>query len=239
MDKLLLVFLLLLTMTLHAQTEKSGVDGSNFYLADLTNELQIEWPKNRNINIVFHGHSVPSGYFKTPVVNSLAAYPQLVFHKIKELYPYAVVNVITTARGGENAEKGALRFDSDVLIHKPDLLFIDYALNDRNIGLERAYTAWDMMIKKALVKGIKVILLTPSPDTKLDHTNPENELAKHAEQIRKLAAENNVGLADSYKAFGFLFSDKVELDKYMAQFNHPNEIGHELIAKEIMKWFNK
>jgi lysophospholipase L1-like esterase len=232
-------FILFVILPFIAFGQQTQVADSATYLNDLKNEMQVLWPKNRTINIVFHGHSVPSGYFKTPVVNSLAAYPQLVFQKVKELYTYAVVNEITTAKGGENAEKGALRFDSDVLIYKPDLLFIDYALNDRNIGLERAYKAWDEMIKKALAKGIKVILLTPSPDAKLDNANPENELAKHAAQIRKLAAENNVGLADSYKAFAFLYSDKVELDKYMAQFNHPNELGHELIAKEIMKWLKK
>lgn len=237
MDKLILIFLVLLTYALDAQTGKSEIADPGLYLNDLKNELQIEWPKSHTINIVFHGHSVPSGYFKTPVVNTLGAYPHLVLKKLKERYPYAVINVITTAKGGENAEKGALRFDTDVLIHKPDLLFIDYALNDRNIGLERAYKAWDEMIKKALAKGIKVILLTPSPDTKLDNADPENELAKHAAQIRKLAAENNVGLADIYKSFAFLYSDKVELDTYMAQFNHPNELGHELIAEEIFKWF--
>lgn len=219
--------------------QQNQVADSATYLSAIKNDLQVKWSKNRTINLVFHGHSVPSGYFKTPIVNTLGAYPYLVLKKIKEQYPYAVVNTIVTAIGGENAEKGALRFDSDVLIHKPDLLFIDYALNDRNIGLERAYKAWDEMIKKALSKGIKVILLTPSPDAKLDNANPENELAKHAAQIRKLAAENNVGLVDSYKAFAFLYSDKAELDKYMAQFNHPNELGHELIAGEILKWFNK
>ena len=26
--------------------------------------MQIKWPRNRTINIVFHGHSVPAGYFK-------------------------------------------------------------------------------------------------------------------------------------------------------------------------------
>jgi len=237
MRKQTFLMLLLLPLLAFGQQKQMQIADSASYLTDLKKDLQVKWSKNRTINLVFHGHSVPSGYFKTPIVNSLAAYPNLTYQKIKGLFPYAVVNVITTAKGGENAEKGALRFDSHVLIYKPDILFIDYALNDRNIGLERAYKAWDEMIKKAIAKGIKVILLTPSPDAKLDNANSENELAKHAAQIRRLAAENNVGLVDSYKAFGFLYSDKVELDKYMAQFNHPNELGHALIAKEIMKWF--
>ncbi len=231
------IFILFIFLPIVTFGQQNQVADSATYLSVIKNELQIKWSKNRTLNLVFHGHSVPSGYFRTPFVNTLGAYPHLVLKKLKEQYPYAVVNTIVTAIGGENAERGAKRFDVDVLSLKMYVLFIDYSLNDRNIGLERAYKAWDEMIKKAIAKGIKVILLTPSPDTKVDYANPDNELAKHAAQVRKLAADNNVGLADSYKAFEFLYSDKVELDKYMAQFNHPNELGHTLIANEIMKWF--
>ncbi len=146
------------------QNVESEKANPSTYLSDLKKEMQIEWPKNRTINIVFHGHSVPSGYFKTPIVNTLAAYPALVLNKIKALYPYAVVNVITTSIGGENSISGAKRFDNEVLNHQPDVLFIDYALNDRGAGLEKSYKAWDEMIKKAKRKNIKIILLTPSPD---------------------------------------------------------------------------
>ena len=62
---------------------------------------------------------------------------------LKEYYPYAVVNTITTAIGGENSEQGCLRFAGDVLTHRPDVVFIDYSLNDRGLGPERARKAWD------------------------------------------------------------------------------------------------
>lgn len=124
-----------------------------------------------------------------------------------------------------------------MLVHKPDVLFIDYALNDRGTGLEKSYKAWDEMIKKAIKKDIKVILLTPSPDQRVDFTDPNNELKKHTNQIIRLAEEHQVGLVDSYRAFSFSYSDKNELIKYMSQVNHPNEFGHELIADEIMKYF--
>ena len=167
----------------------------------------------------------------------MCAYPNVFLKKLKEIYPFAVVNVIVTAKGGENSVNGAARFESDVLIHKPDVILIDYALNDRGVGLEKAFTAWDQMIKQAKDRGIKVILLTPSPDKKVNYADPDNELKKHTEQIRRLAEENQVGLVDSYKAFEFLYADNEQLSKYMAQFNHPNELGHELIANELIKWF--
>ena len=233
------LFLPILLFGLHVfgQNTESISVGPATYLNELKTEMQVEWPNNRTINMVFHGHSVPAGYFKTPQVNTLSSYPILVLQKIKSLYPYAVVNAIVTAIGGENSLAGAKRFKKEVLSHNPDVLLIDYALNDRRAGLEKSYNAWNKMIKKAKKQGIKVILLTPSPDQRVDYDSSDNELEKHTDQIIRLAKENQVGLVDSYKAFEFLYSDKKELSKYMSQVNHPNEMGHELIAKEIIKWF--
>lgn len=232
-----LISFLLFSLVGHGQKTEWNEVKSSTYLDSIKIELQIEWPKNRTINLVFHGHSVPAGYFKTPEVNTISAYPNLVLNKIKSIYPHAVVNVIITAIGGENSIKGAERFDSDVLIHKPDVLFIDYALNDRGPGLEKSYVAWSQMIKKAKEENMKVILLTPSPDQRVDYADPENQLKKHSDQIIRLAKENQVGLVDSYKAFEFLFHRKKKLKKYMSQINHPNNKGHELIANEIFCWF--
>ena len=236
MKLILILPFILFALIINAQIISNHIADPVTYLNDLKLEMQKEWPKNRTINLVFHGHSVPAGYFKTPQVNTISAYPNQVLRKLKETYPFAVVNVIVTAIGGENSIKGAERFEAEVLVHKPVLVFIDYSLNDRGPGLEKAYAAWDQMIKKAKSLGIKIILLTPSPDQSVNYADPENLLKKHAEQVRRLAAENHVGLADSYKAFEFLYPDKEQLQKYMSQVNHPNEAGHELIANEIMKW---
>ncbi len=236
MKKILLLPVLFLVLVVQGQTVEPAIADPATYLSDLKTEMQKEWPKNRTINLVFHGHSVPAGYFKTPHVNTLAAYPNLVLKKLKAIYPFAVVNVIVTAIGGENSVKGAERFERDVICHHPDLILIDYGLNDRGCGLQKAYTAWNQMIQQAKDHGIKVILLTPSPDQSVNYSDPENDLKKHADQIRKIAAENQVGLADSFKAFGFLYPDKEQLGKHMSQVNHPNELGHELIVNELMKW---
>lgn len=237
MKKILLFPFLLFILSAHCQPIESNIADPATYLNDLRSEMQKAWPKNRTINIVFHGHSVPAGYFKTPTVNTLSAYPGLFLKKLKAIYPLAVVNVIVTAIGGENSIRGAARFKKDVLCHKPDLILIDYALNDRGAGLEKAYSAWDKMIRQAKKHGIKVILVTPSPDQTVNYADASNELKKHTDQIRRLASENQVALADSYKAFEFLYPDREKLKQYMSQVNHPNEMGHELISNEIMKWF--
>lgn len=207
------------------------------YLENIKTELDKKWPNNRTINLVFHGHSVPAGYFKTPIVNTLESYPYQVLKELKEIYPHAVINIINTSIGGENSVSGAKRFESDVLTYQPDVLFIDYALNDRRVGLEEAYKAWQKMIKKARNKDIKIILLTPSPDQKVDMLKSNTVLDQHRKQIEKLATEYGVGLVDSYELFKNRVLEGDNVSSYMSQGNHPNEKGHHLITKEIITFF--
>jgi acyl-CoA thioesterase I len=209
----------------------------NSYLEEVKKELQKKWPQNRTINLVFHGHSVPAGYFRTPEVRTLDAYPFLVWQELKKLYPTAVINVITTSIGGENSTQGQKRFKTEVLNHRPDVLFIDYALNDRKIGLAQSRKYMEKMIRAAQKRGIKVILLTPSPDQAVDLLKPGNELEQFATQIKELAGAYKVGLADSYEQFKQALEQKKDLRAYMAQSNHPNRQGHELIASEILRFF--
>ncbi|MDR1746713.1 MAG: SGNH/GDSL hydrolase family protein [Tannerella sp.] len=217
---------------LHAQIADTAT-----YLDSVKHELTIKWPANRLINVVFHGHSVPAGFFRTPDVHTLQAYPHLTLVALKEKYPFAVVNTIVTAIGGEQSEKGASRFEKEVMTHQPDVLFIDYALNDGGLGLERAKKAWEAMIEQALARNIKVILLTPTPNQSVDILDDTTPLAQHADQIRKLAAKYHIGLVDSYFAFQALAKNGAAIADFMSQVNHPNEKGHQVVTNLIMKWF--
>lgn len=229
--------LILLLLALWDTNAQNQIASPSDYLKEIKVELAKEWPKNRTVNLVFHGHSVPAGYFKTPIVNTLDAYPFQVLKMIKEQYPYAVVNIINTSIGGENSVSGADRFDSEVLIHKPDVLFLDYALNDTGIGLEKSYKAWNNMVQKALNRNIKIILLTPSPDQRIKMLEAHNVLEQHQKQIRKLAKENGIGLVDSFEVFKEKAIAGDSISKFMSQVNHPNTEGHRLIAQRIFKYF--
>lgn len=206
------------------------------YLDSLKKDLNTRWPHNRTINLVFHGHSVPAGYWHNSEVHTMDSYPHLVLASVKERYPHAVVNVIVTAIGGEHAVNGQKRM-GEVLGHRPDVLFIDYALNDLGSGLEAAKAAWESMIKDALKDGVKVILLTPSPDQRQDILEPKNALVLHANQIRQLATDYQIGLVDSFVLFQEIAKEKGSVESHMSHVNHPNRKGHELIANEIVRWF--
>jgi lysophospholipase L1-like esterase len=199
--------------------------------------LKKKWPENRTIAIACHGHSVPSGYFKTPVIKPFSSYPHLLHRAIKARFPFAAINVIVTAIGGETSEHGAERFGKDVLAVRPDVITIDYGLNDRNIGLENAKKAWISMIELAKTKNIKILLMTPTPDTAYQADDQEQSLQQHAGQIRALAAKFKVGLVDSLSVFDKQIKNGILLKSLLSHINHPNAKGHKLVVNELIKWF--
>ena len=211
------------------------------YLADVCAALRAHWPENRTVNVVCHGHSVPAGYFATPYVDTFDAYPHLLHVGLKQRFPYAVANVIVTAIGGESSASGAARFESEGLCHRPDVLTIDYGLNDRGLGLAVARASWLSMIEAALGRGAKVILLTPTPDvTQLPEgaTAERAPLQEHAAQIRELAAAYGLGLADSLaECEAYVAQPGHHLTDLLSWCNHPNRAGHELVARALLRYF--
>lgn len=230
------IIALLAAVTAVSVSASAQTASPDTYLDNIREEFAKRWPASRTINFVFHGHSVPAGYAKTPLVNTLDAYPYQTLVTIKRYFPQAIPNTITTAIGGEQSEQGCERFESDVLTHKPDVLFIDYGLNDRTIGVERSEKAWRKMIEAALERGIKVILCTPTPDLSARMTNPEDPLTRQAEMVRRLAAEYHVGLADFFAEFVGLIEKGEKLQDYMSQINHPNAKGHQVAESVIARW---
>lgn len=204
---------------------------------ELKQQMKLTWPKNRLVRFVFHGHSVPAGYFRTPTIQRFDSYPILFHQALCKQYSTAVIDVCTTAIGGENSRPGSKRFADDVLTLKPDVVFIDYCLNDRGIGVEAAEKHWRTMIQQALQAKVKVVLLTPTPDSHEDITDPNTKLAKHADSIRSLGKEFGVPVVDSYAAFQKRVSKGANVKSFLSQANHPNRKGHQVVADLILALF--
>jgi hypothetical protein len=92
------------------------------------------------------------------------------------------------------------------------------------------------MIQKILTRNIKLLLLTPTWDINEAVTSP-SDLKLHASQIRELAQEYKVGLADSYTAFKKYVKADGDINDLLSLSNHPNRRGHELVRDEILRWF--
>lgn len=227
---------LLIFFTTPGRTEAQGPKSEAAFPA-VQAQLKKEWPANRTVRFVFHGHSVPAGYFKTPRIQRFDSYPLLFQKELCDRFPTAPIDVIVTAIGGENSKAGGLRFADDVLSLKPDIVFIDYSLNDRRLGLAEARQYWELMIVEAKQNGVGVVLMTPTPDSREDITSSTSPLAEHTKQVKALGKQYSVPVVDSYQAFRDLVEAGNDVETYLSQSNHPNRKGHEIVTALIMQLF--
>ena len=67
---------------------------------------------------------------------------------LKEKYPQAEIEEIHAAIGGTGSDLGVFRLQRDALRHKPDLLFIEFAVNDGGAAPERIWQAMEGIVRQ-------------------------------------------------------------------------------------------
>lgn len=197
----------------------------------------------KKTRIVFFGDSItqagvqPGGYIA--LMNEL-----LKTRSLSDRY-----ELIGAGIGGNKIYDLYLRCDEDVLAKQPDVVVVWVGVNDvwhkSSFGtgtdpdkFEKFYAA---LIKKLQARNIRVVLATPAAiGERTDHSNQQDgDLNHYANIIRRLARQNNCGLADLRQAFlsynlannpqnlekGILTTDRV----------HLNEKGNQLVAEQMLQ----
>jgi len=139
---------------------------------------------------------------------------------------------------GDKAEDGLRRLDEDVLLLDPDLVFIQFGLNDflNNTSLGKYADAISAMIKKTKENTKAEILLLTSPS--LYKPDENKRIKKYHEVLEEIAKKNSLPIIriDQYWeneiANGTRYTKLLQPDKI-----HPRVAGYKLMAEAIMDAF--
>jgi len=66
----------------------------------------------------------------------------------QEQYPQAKISQINAAIGGTGSDLGVFRLEQDVLQHKPDLLFVEFAVNDGGASPAQIYRCMEGIVRQ-------------------------------------------------------------------------------------------
>lgn len=161
-------------------------------------------------------------------------------------------DVIGAGVGGNKVYDLYLRMDDDVISKSPDIVVIWVGVNDvwhKKMGtgtdadkFERFYLA---IIKKLKAVNAKVIICTPSTiGEKSDYSNEQDgDLNKYSNIIRKIAADQQVGLVDLRKEFHEyeLAHNSGNLEKGILTMDgvHLNAAGNRFVANLMVEAVRK
>jgi acyl-CoA thioesterase-1 len=201
----------------------------------------------RAVTVVFMGDSITAGQYVDPELR----WTSLVGNALVADYLSTAVNFHMLNRGvsGETTRQGLERFPADVQQHRPDIVTLQFGLNDCNCwvtdaGLPRvseaAYRANLIeMIERARRFGAgRVILSTNHPTLRhkvlLSGDSLEARRRRYNDRVREVAALTGVELCDVEEGFAHL--DGRELATMLLPYPdllHLSIEGHRLYASCI------
>ena len=151
--------------------------------------------KEGPITIVAFGDSVTHGAVALDEIDYESVYWNRLRNKILGIRNYVPVNVINAGIGGITAAGSLDRIDSQVLIHKPDLVIVCFGLNDINCTIDEYLSSLKVIFEKCKRSGSDVIFMTPNMlNTYVAEDTPE----KFLDYAAFTAEFQNSGKMDTY-----------------------------------------
>ena len=176
--------------------------------------ISIWYPKNyfkQGKVIVAFGDSLTRGYGMVPPNKNYVVF----------LSSYINIPIINSGKTGDTTSDALIRLKEDVLDKKPNIVIVFLGGNDFFMGHNTEVVKANLttMIKKIHEIGAKIILISTS-----SQVAPEYEKA-----IQQIATKEKVFAYIPGILNGILFREDLLYDDI-----HPNDKGHELIARKIL-----
>lgn len=174
------------------------------------------------------------------------------------------IDVVNAGVGGNTTAAGRARFIEDVLDRKPDIVVIQFGINDSavdvwkkppatqpRVAIDRYTTNLEFYANALQAQERTVILMTPNPirwtptlrrmygktPYRPNDSDGFNVMLKtYADAMRKVARRKNVPLVDVYVAFeAYGQAPEHSVDDLLLDGMHPNGKGHRIVADLLIK----
>jgi lysophospholipase L1-like esterase len=174
------------------------------------------------------------------------------------------VDVVNAGVGGNTTADARRRLEKDVLAKDPQLVIIQFGINDASVDVwkdppatasrvsKKDYEAnLRELVHKVRAQGGKVVLMTPNPmrwvplmkkmygkpPYKPDDPDGFNIILRdYAEIVRQIAKSEKVPLVDVYAAYEqYAKKPGQTMDSLLLDGVHPNDDGHKLVADMLIE----
>ncbi|GGK33989.1 hypothetical protein GCM10007962_30550 [Yeosuana aromativorans] len=136
------------------------------------------------------------------------------------------------------------RFQSDVLDYSPEIVVMQYGINDSyvdkggeegesRIPLDKYYENLTFMVKEMQKAGIKVVLMTPNQFDERKEAWRLERLSLYKNELKRVAIENNLPLVDVWELNEQYKKENGSLSALLLDGVHPNDKLHEVIAEKL------
>lgn len=178
--------------------------------------------KGENIRLGVIGGSVTQGSGST----AGNAYAQVMLNWWKKTFPQATFTLVNAGIGSTNSIAGAYRIQGDLLDYEPDLIVVEYAVND-GISTECG-ESYENVVRKAMNSGAAVVLLFLCHKNGTTCQSIQKQTGKHY-QLPMISFVDSV--------YRTIEKGERTWESYSADTVHPNNTGHAIVGLLLNHYF--
>lgn len=212
-------------------TYNAMVERSLMTTGDMTRMANVlkKAENGEEITVAYIGGSITEGLTVAPSEPELCwAY---LSHKwLCEKYPDTKINYVNAGLSGTPSILGNVRLERDVLAHNPDIVFVEFAVND---GMEPQYrNSFESLVRTLLTneKDIAVVLLFTVIEN--GHTCQPH--------MSEIGNNYNLPMISEPDSLGVEFSaGRMTWQEYSDDQSHPNVRGHKIVRDFVANYFEK
>lgn len=184
-----------------------------------------------DITIGFIGGSITEGAGADNKTNSWA---YLVYNWFVETFPNSNIDYVNSAIAGSYSRLGVTYTDTQLLAAEPDIVFLDYSVNDYSGYFKDSY---ETIVRKILAAENKPALaMIDFTRESVDQWTYYNEQAIYD----ALGVYYGLPIINIHKAITpFFDSGLLVWDDYSNDNIHPNNVGHAMVASAVINYLNK
>lgn len=184
---------------------------------------------NNNFNIIFIGGSITEGAGVSMYENS---YVYKVSEYLKILYQDKKVNIINSGVSGTGSNFGVFRLKRDVIDNDPDLVFIEFAVNDRIFNPKEVSISMEGIVRSLLKLDVPpaiIFLIIPT------------EMSDACGDVhKKIAYYYDIPVVDIQDhIFREIGKGDISWNYISCDSLHPNDLGNKLYADYIISFLKE
>lgn len=198
------------------------VNGNNYRIKKVIEKARA----GEDVTIGFIGGSIT----EAPYLGNKKSYTKLVYEYFKDTYGTGDnVHYVNAGLSGTPSILGLIRSDRDLFSKEPDLVFIEFAVNDGTEQIDN--TGYESLIQKTLRQENEpaVIILYSVFEWGSSCQNNQNSIV-YGYNLPRISMRNAI--------WNYIDSGELKWSDWADDYVHPNEWGHSMYAKFIINYLN-
>lgn len=184
--------------------------------------------KGERLTVGFIGGSITQGFSATDPEKCYAA---RTFGWLKKVFPNTEFDYVNAGIGATDSQFGAARVQEDLLRRLPDLVFVEFSVNDHSTPhFCETYEGLVRQIYGSASAPAMVLIHNVYYDTGKSAAYYHAQVGRHYD-LPCISIQNSI-----YPAVA---AGRLPAEKITADFLHPNDLGHELVASVITNFLEK